>query len=129
MTSAPHPTRLVPMAHVADVRHTIEFYKLLGFELHNTFEHEDDLRWAYLTRDMAEIMFAKASGPIDAEQQAVLFYLYATNVVPYREQLMAKGIKVSELIYPYYATEGEFRIHDPDGYVILVGAVGQRKPN
>ena len=124
---AAHPTALVPMAHVADVQRTVEFYKLLGFEVHNTFEHGGELKWAYLMRDMAQIMFAKASGPVDAEQQAVLFYLYATNVVPYREQLMAKGIKVSELQYPYYATEGEFRVFDPDAYVILVGAAGQRK--
>ncbi|WP_041855502.1 VOC family protein [Candidatus Korobacter versatilis] len=123
---AAHPTSLVPMAHVADVQRTIEFYKLLEFELHNKLEYGGELKWAYLARGMAQIMFAKSSGPIDSEQQAVLFYLYASKVVPYREQLMAKGIKVSELEYPPYATEGEFRVFDPDGYVLLVGAASQR---
>jgi len=53
--------------------------------------------------------------------QDVLFYLYAPDVAKYREQLLERGIKVSELSYPEYAHEGEFGVSDPDGYCLLVG--------
>src|SRR5258708_6267803 len=39
---------LVPMAHVADVRKSVEFYQLLGFEVKNTVENEGRLQWAWL---------------------------------------------------------------------------------
>ena len=41
-----HLTGLVPMAFVADVQRSIDFYKLLGFEVKNTFEHGGELKWA-----------------------------------------------------------------------------------
>jgi len=59
--------------------------------------------------------------PINAEGQAVLFYLYAPDVAAYRAELMEGGVRVGLLTYPTYMPEGEFRVHDPDGYVLLVG--------
>jgi hypothetical protein len=64
---------------------------------------------------------ARASGPIIADQQAVLFYLYSPDLIALREHLLAKGVKVSEITYPDYMPKGEIRIEDPDGYVLLVG--------
>jgi hypothetical protein len=31
------------------------------------------------------------------------------------------GIDVGEIEYPFYMPAGEFRVVDPDGYVLLVG--------
>jgi hypothetical protein len=69
-------------------------------------------------------MLARASGPIIADQQAVLFYLYSPDLIALREQLLDKGVKVSEITYPDYMRKGEIRLEDPDGYVLLVGQAG-----
>lgn len=46
----------------------------------------------------------------------MLFYLYSPNVAAYREELLARGIKVGPITYPFYMPEGEFRIDDLDGF-------------
>jgi hypothetical protein len=68
---------LVPMAHVADVRKSIEFYQLLGFEVKNTFEHEGQLQWAWLQNGGAGLMLARSARPMNAGAQDILFYMYA----------------------------------------------------
>ena len=112
---------LVPMAHVADVARSIDFYRKLGFEVGNTFEHDGMLRWAWLHSGAAHLMITRSARSMNPDAQDVLFYLYASDVAKYREQLAAQGLKVSELEYPFYAKRGEFRIADPDGYCLLVG--------
>jgi len=83
-------------------------------------------------------MFARADGPVDAGQQAVIFYMYSTDVAALRRHLLASGLRdsgryggaagpgdgpgmVFEVSHPHYMHAGELRIADPDGYVILVG--------
>jgi hypothetical protein len=69
-------------------------------------------------------MFARASGPVDASQQAVLFYLYSPNLVALREHLISAGVRVSPVTYPDYMPKGEVRVEDPDGYTLLIGQAG-----
>jgi predicted enzyme related to lactoylglutathione lyase len=94
-------------------------------------------------------MLTRASGPVDPAQQAVLFYMYADDVRGLRNHLLASGLvdagrvpgerkmgdqdkpipagaAVFDIIHPFYMTEGEVRVHDPDGYVILVGQAERR---
>ena len=111
---------LVPMAHVADVRKSIEFYQLLGFEVKNTFEHEGRLQWAWLQNGGADLMLARSARPMNAGAQDILFYMYAPDVAAYRAELEAKGMKVGPLQYPFYSPRGEFRIEDADGYTLFV---------
>jgi len=66
-------------------------------------------------------MLSAASEPVNPQAQAVLFYLYVPGVAAFREQLGARGLRVGELQQFFYAKDGEFRIVDPDGYVLLVG--------
>ncbi len=131
--------RLVPFVHVADVESSLAFYALLGFLPRNTMK---DLRghafWSLAQSGTAEIMLARASGPVDAEQQAVLFYMYSTNIGALRNHLLARGLRdggtysgakgprdgpstVFEIVRRDYMPAGELRITDPDGYCILVG--------
>lgn len=74
-------------------------------------------------RGGAELMLVRSAGP---GAQEVLFYLYAKGVVDYCEQLVAQGLQPGRLNYPFYATHGEFRIDDPDGYCLLVGDTEQQ---
>jgi len=112
---------LVPMASVSDIKRSISFYESLGFEVDNTFEHDGELKWAYLKKGGADLMLTHAGGPLALQKQPVIFYLYVGDVVSYRDQLLGKGIAASQLEYPFYAQKGEFWVEDPDGYKLLIG--------
>ena len=118
-------TGLIPMAHVADVQRAIDFYKLLGMELRGSLKNSSgDLQWAHIACEQADLMLTRASEPVVASQQAVLFYLYSPNLVALREHLIAVGVRVSLITYPEYMRKGEIRIDDPDGYCLLIGQAG-----
>jgi predicted enzyme related to lactoylglutathione lyase len=144
------------MLHVSDVDRSLEFYALLGFNCHSRFsDHTEKPYYAAIQSQQAELMLARASGPIDPAQQAVLLYMYCKDVVGLRSHLLAQGLldagpapsqsefneqhlkglqntpknsssqgslaAVFNVTFPDYMNEGEVRIHDPDGYIILVG--------
>ncbi|MFZ1140595.1 MAG: VOC family protein [Candidatus Sulfotelmatobacter sp.] len=118
-------TGLIPMAHAADVQRSVDFYKLLGMEVRGSLRNPSgELQWVHLARDHAELMFARASDPVIAGQQAVLFYLYSPDLVALREYLLASGVNVSPITYPDYMPKGEIRVDDPDGYCLLIGQAG-----
>ena len=116
------PRQLVALAYVADVRASANFYEQLGFEVGNS--HADpgsgEIVWAALERGNASLMLSKASGPVDASQQAVLFYIYYDDIAATRAALAAQGLAVGEMTYPFYCPKGEFRLEDPDGYVLML---------
>lgn len=141
--------QLVPMAHVADVARSVEFYSLLGFQTFS--EHSDPsgkLAWAWVRSSEANIMFARASGPIVPQDQAVLFYVYTSDLAGLRDHLLQSGLRdggdfdpesqrrqgvwgigdprgiVSTIRRPFYMPLGEVRVEDPDGYTMLVGQTG-----
>ncbi len=121
MSAAPVLKDLVPLAHVADMQRSIEFYGQLGFQVIGKYDPDGQLKWAYLRSGGADLMLSVASEPVNPAAQAVVFYLYVPSVAAFREQLSALGLKVGELQYFFFAKDGEFRIVDPDGYVLLVG--------
>ena len=117
-------TSLVPFVHVADVERSIAFYKYLGFKVGNTFEPEGKLAWAWLHNESANLMLARADAPVDPAIQGVLFYVYVADVAAAHAELSSKGILVGPIRSPFYAPRGEFRVADPDGYVVMVTHVG-----
>lgn len=153
MTAAPPPncppalriTESVPMAHVADVDASIEFYALLGFACDSRFGDQRGSNWAALSSGKARLFLARASGAVVASDQAVLFYMYSADVRGLRAHLVASGVAdagpipweaggsgkpvpagalLFDIVPRFYMPEGELRVHDPDGYVILVGQIG-----
>lgn len=117
-----HVTSLVPMAQVADVAASIAFYEKLGFEVGGSFTPpgEDEPSWVSLQSGAAELMLARASAPVAAVQQAVLFYVYCGDVGRMRGQLVDAGLEPGPIATPFYNPQGEFRLVDPDGYVVMV---------
>jgi catechol 2,3-dioxygenase-like lactoylglutathione lyase family enzyme len=113
---------LVPMAYVQNVRRSIEFYAKLGFEVGNTHTPEGggEPVWAWLKSGGAHLMLAQASEPVDPDKQAVLFYLYCPDPAEFRSELIAAGLEAGAIHHPFYAPRGEFRVADPDGYVLMV---------
>jgi catechol 2,3-dioxygenase-like lactoylglutathione lyase family enzyme len=119
---------LTAYAHVADVQRSIDFYRLLGLEVRNSHEHGGQLVWAFVASPAANpndagarLMLALADGPVAAADQAVLFYCWTPDVQGLRDALQAAGNEVGEIEHPFYMQSGEFRLTDPDGYVLLVG--------
>jgi uncharacterized glyoxalase superfamily protein PhnB len=119
---------LVPLAHVADVRKAAEFYQLLGFELKKTVEQDGRIQWAWLQNGGADLMLARSARPMNPGAQDILFYMYAPDVAAYRAELERKGVKAGPISYPFYSPRGEFRIDDPDGYLLMVAQAGQNTP-
>lgn len=113
---------LVPMAHVRSVRRSVEFYRKLGFVEGNTHTPEGgvDPVWVWLKAGGAHLMLAQADEPVDPEKQAVLFYVYCPDVVAFRSMLIEAGVDAGPVQHPFYAPRGEFRVTDPDGYVLMV---------
>jgi GNAT superfamily N-acetyltransferase len=145
MIAARTVRRMVTFAHVVDVEASVTFYSLLGFSPGDILRDESGKAfWAFASSGMgvrgsgrAEIMFARASGPVDASEQAVLFYMYCDNVALLRQHLLASGVRdggrfigcpgqgsprtVFDISFPDYMEFGELRVSDPDGYCILIG--------
>jgi hypothetical protein len=134
--------RLVAMLHVVDVSRSVAFYRHLGLVRRGEHRVHGQLVWAHLGSAPAELFLARASGPIDAAQQAVLLYLYSDDLAGLHRRLLAAGLHAappfdpekgppptpplaSGRVYPivprFYMPAGELRVEDPDGYVLLVG--------
>jgi hypothetical protein len=120
-------TGLWAYAHVSDVRRSVEFYAQFGLDVRNTHEEGGALVWAFVTSSpnpdeaWARLMLARADGPIDPHVQAILFYCWTPDVKMLHAKLHRAGIDVGEIKNPFYMPAGEFRVADPDGYVLLVG--------
>jgi predicted enzyme related to lactoylglutathione lyase len=116
---------LVPYAHVVDVERSIKFYGDLGFRVKNTVVPNGQTApiWAWLESDKANLMVGLASGPIDSTQQAILFYLYFDDIKQTHDALKALGYAAGSIKYPFYMPGGEFRLEDPDGYVLMLAQI------
>ncbi len=115
-------TGLIPLAHASDVQRSVDFYRKLGMEVCGSLRNPSGgLQWVHLSCEQAHVMFARASEPVLAGQQAVLFYLYSPDLIALREHLLAAGVKASAITYPDYMPKGEIRLEDPDGYCLLIG--------
>jgi catechol 2,3-dioxygenase-like lactoylglutathione lyase family enzyme len=116
---------LVPIVRVQDVERSIDFYRRLGFVMRNKLESDGHVVWTWLESGKTYLMLNRSPGPMAPGARDVLLYLYSSDLVAYRDQLSADGIKVGPIEYPPYMPEGEFSIEDPDGYCILVGQTDQ----
>jgi catechol 2,3-dioxygenase-like lactoylglutathione lyase family enzyme len=118
---------LVPFLHVRDVAASLEFYGKLGFATENTFTPDGagEPAWAWLRSERAELMLGRASAPIVAGEQAVMFYTYVNDVPAKHAELREAGLAPTEITHPFYAPRGEFRVFDPDGYSVFVTHTGE----
>ncbi len=109
------------MASVADVERSIAFYAHLGFAVGNTFTPQNATKpsWAWLHSGDAQFMVSTASKPVP-EQHSVLFYVYTDDVAAAHESLAAAGLNPGEIKTPFYSPRGEFKLADPDGYILMI---------
>ena len=112
---------VMPYVHVADVERSLDFYRLLGFEVISRWPYEGGPGAAFIESGTAKMLLAPATAPIDPAAQAALFYMYVADVAALRRKLTAVGITVTDVTYPEYMPKGEIGVVDPDGYCVLVG--------
>jgi hypothetical protein len=112
-------TYSTPLMHVADIETSIRFYQLLGFVVVDT-DRCTPLGWARLHVDGGGIMFVRAERPIDPAAQGVMLCMYTPDLVSFRQQLIASGLKMPAIVYPGYMPSGELDFPDPDGFHIAV---------
>ena len=84
---------LIPFVHVADVERSIGFYERLGFRVAERLHEPEGVDWALLKTGDARVMLARATAAVDPKAQAVLFYLYTTNLRALREDVVAGGVE------------------------------------
>jgi hypothetical protein len=114
---------LVRFVQVADVERSVAFYRLLGLELRDTYEHDDQFVWASMARESAAVMLARTEAPIDPQAQGVLFYLYARDLVGLRDHLVVHGVTAGEIVDGSPGPKREMRITDPDANCLMVAQI------
>ena len=114
--------QLIPMVSVKDVERSAGFYAQLGFEVGDTFVPQGTTTpsWAWLSCGEAQLMLARAREAIVADQQRVLFYLHTDDVDAAHASLAEAGLSPGDISKPFYAPRGEFKVVDPDGYVLMI---------
>lgn len=145
--------RSVPFVYVADIETTLTFYALLGFETCEIMRDPDGRpNWAWVQTGpggsrgvVAQLMFSRTWRPIVPGNQDMFLYMYTLNLQSLRRHLLAHGVRdgggptdwetpergprltnaLFAIHHPPYMPAGEFRIHDPDGYCILVGQLDE----
>lgn len=119
------PRNLVAMIQVTDMARSLAFYSRLGFELRNTHvpdgtDNDGAPVWAWLEGGAGQLMLTKASEPVDAGKQGILFYLYFDDIAVVHARLGAEGWPVGPMSHPFYCPRGEFPRADPDGYRLML---------
>jgi len=117
------PKSVVALLKVADVERSISFYEKLGFEVGNEpLKNEQGVTtfvWMH-HGSAAQIMLTRAEQRLDPGSRHMMFYLYSTDMPTFREQLIARGVEVGKVTYPFWSPGGEFQVDDPDRWVWIV---------
>lgn len=113
---------LIPFVHVRNVERSIAFYHHLGFIVTSIYKYRGTPAWAELQSEGAVLMVTTGD-PVDQADQGILFYLYSANLAALREQLVAAGIDVGEIVDGTPGPREEMRLVDPNGYVLMIAQI------
>ena len=115
---APKAGWYTPLLHVMDVRRSIRFYELLGFELIDLEGPPERPGWARMHCEGGAVMFLLAEEPFDPTKHALLTAMYTPDLPALREHLLANGIAAPPITRPGYMPSGSMSLRDPDGYIV-----------
>lgn len=124
VATEPSPQRvssLIPFVNVADVARSVAFYRHLGFVVTSEYTPGNEVIWAALESEQAELMLNHAHEPIGTGR--VLFYLYSSDLHALRAQLIAAGIDAGEIADGRPGPREEMELADPDGHVLMVAQI------
>jgi len=120
-TAAMNLRRVVAMLPVTDMTRSLAFYQRLGFDLEDDFvpDGHKTAVWAWLDGGGAMLMINCTAGPLPPPAQRAIYYVYCPDVAEKHAELLAAGINPGPIEIRFYAPQGEFRVEDPDGYVLM----------
>lgn len=110
--------RIVPMQPVRDIATSIAFYAKLGFTLE---QRNDEWGWAMLRSGDCELMLDQSIAAHAGRPRAAVLYLYPDDLVAFHRRARESGLVVADLETTFYDMT-EFRIEDPDGNRLWIGA-------
>lgn len=109
---------------VNDINKTIDFYKLLGFNVAMTVPEEGHITWAMMTCGNVTFMFQTFQSlgnelPSISRQggSSLLFYIKTTEIRNFFEQIKDNVKVVKGLEKTFYGAT-EFSIEDNNGYLL-----------
>lgn len=115
---------LCPNIFVENINETLDFYKLLGFQLVNSVPEEGDFVWVMMTNGAVSFMFQSFDSLGDdlpeikrTNGAALLFYINVKNIKEYFEQIKEK-VKVLKGLETTFYGATEFSILDNNDYVL-----------
>lgn len=116
---------LSPNIFVSDMKATVSFYRILGFEVTMSVpEAGDDLVWAMMTNGKVTIMFQTFESLADDLPQinrtdggSLLLYINLTNIQGFFEAIKDKITVLKGLEKTFYGAT-EFSILDNNNYVL-----------
>jgi uncharacterized glyoxalase superfamily protein PhnB len=117
---------IAPNLFVSDIRATIEFYRILGFNLVMSVPAETDgnLDWAMVTSGNVTFMFQTFQSladtlPMISRQDggSLLFYIRIREIRSFFESIKDKVTVVHGLQKTFYGAT-EFSITDPNNYLL-----------
>ena len=115
---------IAPNIFVRDINKTIEFYKLLGFELSMTVPEEGDLVWAMMSCGEVRFMFQSFESlgeelPEISRQDgaSLLLYIQIEEIRKFHDSIVKKVDVFKGLEKTFYGAT-EFSIKDLNGYIL-----------
>ncbi|OFX59188.1 MAG: glyoxalase [Bacteroidetes bacterium GWA2_30_7] len=115
---------LSPNIFVKDITKTIEFYKLLGFELTMTVPDSGDYVWAMMKCEKITFMFQSFSSLANDLPEisrknggSLLLYINLKNIKTFFDKIKDKVTVIKGLEKTFYGAT-EFSIVDNNGYVL-----------
>lgn len=96
-----------------DVRRSIRFYQLLGFELIDLEGPPECPDWVRMHCEGGAVMFLLAEEPFDPTKHAVFTAMYTPDLPALREHLQANGIDAPPITHPGYMPSGSLSLRDP----------------
>lgn len=116
---------LSPNIFVNDMKATVSFYRILGFEITMSVpETGDDLVWAMMTNGKVAVMFQTFESLADDLPQinrtdggSLLLYINLTNIQSFFEEIKDKVTVLKGLEKTFYGAT-EFSILDNNNYVL-----------
>jgi len=113
-----------PNIFVRDINETIEFYRLLGFDLAMTVPEEGDFVWAMMKCGNVTFMFQtfeSLGSELDAISRedggSLLFYIQTTEIGNYFDRIKNSVNVLKGLEQTFYGAT-EFSILDLNGYIL-----------
>lgn len=113
-------TNVVPMIHVPDVRATAAWYQAIGFTLRDTYEHDGEMSWAWLTFGTGQVMLNEAGRPSGQHRREVDLYVFTDDV----EAVYARLKDREEVVEPLHDTAygmREFILRDLNRFWVTFG--------